>query len=166
MGLDIWFITWSSHSTLKDPRRGTEGLHLWATVGIAQGVCQKADVRISIPYWGFPGGSVVKNPPANAGDKGSIPGSGRSLREGNGNSLQYSCLKSSIDRGTQQATYSPLGHKESDMTECTHRHTWDPQDPGLGHWFLTADSDAHQSLHRAVASKVGNQGNLDLRREP
>ena len=35
--------------------------------------------------WGFPGGSVVKNPPANAGDAGSIPGSGRSPGEGNGN---------------------------------------------------------------------------------
>ena len=35
----------------------------------------------------FPGGSVVKNPPANVGDEGSIPGSGRSLGEGNGNPL-------------------------------------------------------------------------------
>ena len=41
---------------------------------------------------GFPVGLVVKNPPANAGDVGSIPGSGRSPREGNGNPLQYSCL--------------------------------------------------------------------------
>ena len=42
--------------------------------------------------WGFAGGSVVKNPPANAGDAGSIPELGRSPGEGNGNSLQYSCL--------------------------------------------------------------------------
>ena len=45
--------------------------------------------------WGFPGGSVVKNPPANAGDAGdssSIPGSGSSPGEGNGNPPQYSCL--------------------------------------------------------------------------
>jgi len=41
---------------------------------------------------GFSGGSVVKNPPANAGGMGSIPGSGRSPREGNGNPLQCSCL--------------------------------------------------------------------------
>ena len=41
--------------------------------------------------WGFPGGSVVKNPPANVGDMGLIPGSGRSPGEGNGNPLQYSC---------------------------------------------------------------------------
>ena len=39
---------------------------------------------------GFPGGSVVKNPPANAGDMDSVPRSGRFLGEGNGNPLQYS----------------------------------------------------------------------------
>ena len=48
---------------------------------------------------GFPSGSVVKNPPANAGDAGLIPGSGRFPGEGNVNSLQYSCLENSMDRG-------------------------------------------------------------------
>ena len=52
----------------------------------------------------FPGGSVVKNLPANAGDLSSIPGLGRSLGEGHGNSLQYSCLENSMDRGAWQAT--------------------------------------------------------------
>ena len=50
---------------------------------------------------GLPGCTVVKNLPANAGDAGdagSIPGSGRSPGEGNGNPLQYSCLKNSTDR--------------------------------------------------------------------
>ena len=47
-----------------------------------------------------PSGSVVKNLPANAGDLGSIPGSGRSPGEGNGNPFQYSCLGNSVDRGT------------------------------------------------------------------
>ena len=42
--------------------------------------------------------SVVKNPPANAGDTGSTPGSGRSPGEGNGNPLQYSCLGNPTDR--------------------------------------------------------------------
>ena len=42
---------------------------------------------------GFPGGSVVKNPPTNAGDVGSIPGSGRSPEDANGNLLPYSCLE-------------------------------------------------------------------------
>ena len=54
-------------------------------------------------YLGFPGGLVVKNPPVNAGDTGSIPGLGRSPGEGNGNALQYSCLRNPIDRGTWQA---------------------------------------------------------------
>ena len=66
---------------------------------------------------GFPGGTVVKNLPANAGDArdtGSIPGSGRSPGGGNGNPLQYACLKSSMDRGPD---YSPWSCKELDMIE-------------------------------------------------
>ena len=54
--------------------------------------------------WGFPGSSGVKNPPANEGDTGSIPGWGRSPRKGNGNPLQYSCLENSMDRGAWWAT--------------------------------------------------------------
>ena len=53
-------------------------------------------------FWGFPGGTVVKNPPASARDArdvGSIPGSRRSPGGGNGNPLQYSCLKNSMDGG-------------------------------------------------------------------
>jgi len=54
---------------------------------------------------GFPSGSVVKNPPANAGDKRwrFFPGSGRSPGEGNGNPLQYSCLGNPMDRGVWQS---------------------------------------------------------------
>ena len=48
---------------------------------------------------GFPGGSVVKNQPPSVGGMGSIPGSGRSPREGNGNPLQYFCLKKPMERG-------------------------------------------------------------------
>ena len=54
--------------------------------------------------WGFPGGSVVKNPPANVGDTGLIPGPGRSHGEGNGNPFQYSCLGNSMDRRAWWAT--------------------------------------------------------------
>ena len=56
---------------------------------------------------GFKGGSVVKNPPANAGDAGDkawIPGSGRSPGGGRGNALQYSCLENRRDRGAYWAT--------------------------------------------------------------
>ena len=55
----------------------------------------------------FPGGSVVKNSPANAGDRGSIPGLGRSL--------QYSCLGNPMDEGAWQATVHWIT-KESDKT--------------------------------------------------
>ena len=68
------------------------------------------------PNTNFPGGLVVKNLPANAGDTGSIPGSERSLREGNGNSLQYSCLGNPMDRGDWQATVHGVA-KELDMTK-------------------------------------------------
>ena len=64
---------------------------------------------------GFLGGSLVKNPPANAGDAGLIPGLGSSLREGNGNPLQYSCLGNPMDRGTWGATVHGVT-KESDTT--------------------------------------------------
>ena len=50
------------------------------------------------------GDSVVKNPPANSGDTGSIPESGRSPGEGNGNSFQYSCLGNPVDGGAWWAT--------------------------------------------------------------
>ena len=46
---------------------------------------------------------MVKNLPANAGATGSIPGLGISLGEGNGNPLQYSCLRNPMDRGAWQA---------------------------------------------------------------
>ena len=53
---------------------------------------------------------MVKNLPANAGDVGLIPELGRSFREGNGNPLQYACLKNPMDRGTWMG-YSPWGSK-------------------------------------------------------
>ena len=56
------------------------------------------------PWQGFCGGSKVKNPPTNAGDVGLIPGSGRSPGGENGNTLQYSYLENSMDRGAWQAT--------------------------------------------------------------
>ena len=64
---------------------------------------------------GFPAGSVVKNRPANAGDVGSIPGSGRSPEGGHGNPLQYSCLGNPMDRGAWRATVHRVA-KDLDMT--------------------------------------------------
>ena len=64
---------------------------------------------------GFPGGLLVKNLPANAGDTGSILGLGRSPREGNGNPLQYSCLRNPMDTGAWWAMVHGVA-KESDTT--------------------------------------------------
>ena len=78
---------------------------------------------------GFPGGTIIKNPPTNAGNAGNqgIPGSRRSPEGRNSNPLQYTCLENPMELGTWRATYSPWGRKESDVTEyprmCTHTHT-------------------------------------------
>ena len=66
-------------------------------------------------HTGFPPGSVVKNQPANAGGVGLIPGWGRSPGEGNGSSLQNSCLGNPMDRGAWWAIVH-RGNKQSDMT--------------------------------------------------
>ena len=66
-----------------------------------------ARVRVgtsSDPTSGFPIGLVGKESACNAGDLGSVPGSGRSPGEGNGNRLQDSCLENPMDRGARQAT--------------------------------------------------------------
>ena len=63
---------------------------------------------------GFPGGSVVKNLPANAGDTGLNPVAGRSPGEGNGNLLQYPSLGNIMERGAWQATVHGVT-KESDV---------------------------------------------------
>ena len=65
---------------------------------------------------GFPSGLVVKNPPANAGDSSSIPGSERSPGGGNGNPLQYSCLENPMDREAWRAIVHGVT-KESDTTQ-------------------------------------------------
>ena len=75
-----------------------------------------------IPQWvdyiwteGFPDGSAGEESACNAGDRGdtgSIPGSGRSPGEENGNPLQYSCLKNKSHGQRSLAGYSPKGHKE------------------------------------------------------
>ena len=62
-----------------------------------------ADDSVSIPSNGLAGGTVVWNPPTNAGDAGSIPGLERFPGVGNGNPLQYYCLEDSVDRRAWQA---------------------------------------------------------------
>ena len=66
---------------------------------------------------GFPGGSVVKNLPANAGDTGFVPGSGRSSGEGNSNPRQYSCLENSMDRGAWQVTVHGVAKNRTQLSD-------------------------------------------------
>ena len=67
-------------------------------------VLQLVAVPSATGLWGFPSSSDGKESACSAGDLGLIPGSGRSPGGGNGNPLQYSCLKNSMDRGDWQAT--------------------------------------------------------------
>ena len=70
--------------------------------------------------WGFPGGSVVENLPANAGDMNSIPWWGRSPRGGNGTPLQYSCLENLMDRGAWQATVHGVAKSQTQLNNWAH----------------------------------------------
>ena len=72
----------------------------------------------NLPH-GFLGGSVVKNPPANSGESGSILGSGRCPGEGHGNRLQYSCLENLMDRGAWRATVHGVTKSQTRLS----RHT-------------------------------------------
>ena len=81
--------------------------HLLIDGGIITNLCPKFDIP------GFPDGSVVKNPPANAratGDANLISGLGRFPGVGNGNPLKYSCLENSMNKGVL-AGYNPWGCK-------------------------------------------------------
>ena len=80
MGLDLSLFFLSS----EVPFSGTNGKH-------------QIKVFFSPLLCGFPGGSDGKASACSAGDPGLIPGLGRSLGEGNGNPLQYSCLENSMD---------------------------------------------------------------------
>ena len=76
----------------------------------------------------FPGGSVVKNLPAHAGDtedSGSIPGLGRSTGEGSSNRLQYSCLEDSMDRRAWLPTVHRVTGRQTQLSTCApHLYCW------------------------------------------
>ena len=77
----------------------------------------------SVLYTGFPGGSVLKNLPANVGDAGSIPGLGKRPGEGNGNPVHDSCLENPMDRAAWRATahgVTRVGH----IYTNTHTHIY------------------------------------------
>ena len=71
-----------------------------------------------LPWW-----IRVKNPPTNAGDTGLLPGSGRSPEEGNGNSLQYSCLESPTDRGAWRAAVHGVTKSQTPLKQLSNMKT-------------------------------------------
>ena len=81
-------------------------------------VCQLV-LSLTLPPWGFPGGSEGKASACNTGDPGSIPGSGRSPGEGNGNPLQYSCLGNPMDGGTWWATVHGVTESQMQLSDIT-----------------------------------------------
>ena len=100
-----------------------------------------AEILLSKWCTRFPGGSVVKNLPANAGDAGLIPESRRSPGEGNGKQLQYSCLENPIDREAWWAT----------VHRVTRSQTWLKQLRTDASLFTLPD---HWSLNCALIGKT------------
>ena len=93
---------------------------LWGAISLARTLINERCTTIT----GFPGGSVVKNPLANEGDMGSIPGSGISPGEGNGNPLQYPCLGNCMDRGSGLAIVHGVAKNRTQLIvwACTYDH--------------------------------------------
>ena len=73
---------------------------------------------------GFPGAAEVKASAYNAGDLGSIPGSRRSLGEGNGNPHQCSCLENPTDRGAWWATVHRVAESQTRLSDFTFNFSW------------------------------------------
>ena len=127
-------------SCLESPRdRGA----WWAAVsGAAQSRTRLKRLSSSRSSKGFPGGSEVKAFASNAGDPGSIPGSGSSPGRGNGNPLQYSCLENPMDRGAWKATVHGVVTSRTRLSDFTftftqtQRRQWHPTPvllPGKSH---------------------------------
>ena len=76
--------------------------------------------HLSYPIMGFPGGSVVKNPPVSVGDVGLIPGFWKYSGRGHGNSLQYPCLENPMDRGAWWATFHGVTKSWTQLSNSMH----------------------------------------------
>ena len=98
--------------------------HRVHTCSAASETTLRRPARLTLPSSSAPGGecpgdSVVKNPPASAGEVGSIPGWGRSPGGGSGNPFQYSCLGSPMDRGAWRATSHRVAKSQTRLSMHT-----------------------------------------------
>ena len=119
--------------------------------------------------WGSPGGTEVKNLPANVGgtrDEGLIPRSGRSPRIGNGIWLQYSCLENSMNREAWQAPDQRVAKSWTQLSKwaCTHKPRTSGSHPTLCLAFWGADCFP-QWLHQCIFPSVFIMLLQDLSRE-
>ena len=115
-GIPRWLRGKESACQCRGHRRC--GFHPWVRKIPWRRTCQPTPV-----FLGFLGDADGKESTCNAGDLGSIPGSGRSSGEGNGSPLQYSCLENSMDRGAWQATECGVAKSQAWLSNwaCTHR---------------------------------------------
>ena len=98
------FLFWGVRSTSHPICSGLKHIGMVSLISNIFFISWNIPFRDITPFWlGFPGGSVGKESACNARDLGSIPRSGRSPGEGNGNPPQYSCLENPMDRGAWQA---------------------------------------------------------------
>ena len=98
----------------------------------------------------FPGGSEVKVSAFNAGDLGSIPGSGKSPGEGNDNPLQYSCLENPMDGGAWWATVHGVTQSRTRLSDFTFTFTFK-----LLRETLTGIGDMYSYLHFSFKFRAG-----------
>ena len=107
----------------------SEKLATWGKVGLLWRFSLFTDQHNLLKYMDFPGGSDDKESACNAGDLGSIPGSGWSPEEGNGNPLQYSGVENSLDRRAWQDTVHGVKRIRHDWATGTLIHEWIIQHP-------------------------------------
>ena len=97
---------------------------------------------MDVGKYGFPGGSVVKNLPANAREAGSVLGSGRSPGEGDGKPLQYSCLGNPMVRRTWQAIVRGVTKSQTRLSD------WIPTQPHIFNWCSFKNVSKHLWINR------------------
>ena len=118
----MYWVTWASSSVLMNP---VVSLVMYTRA------CPRGDNPRTHRAWASLVAQLLKNPPTNAGDTGSIPGSGKSPGDGNGNPFQYSCLGNPTHREVWWATVH--GVAESDMTEHINSFIFQNQ---ISYWFV------------------------------